>query len=50
MKLDLKFSENNQCFQMGFGEVNEATDGGYERGYSNGYNDGKAVGYAAGYE
>ena len=50
MKLDLKFSENNKEFKLDFGQIQDLTDGGYERGYSKGYNDGKAVGYAAGYE
>ena len=50
MKLDLKFSENNKEFKLNFGQIQDLTDGGYERGYSKGYNDGKAVGYGEGYE
>lgn len=50
MKLDLNFTENNKEFKLDFGQIQDLSDGGYERGYSKGYNDGKAVGYAAGYE
>ena len=50
MKLDLKFSENNKEFKLDFGQIQDLTDGGYDRGYAAGYAKGKAVGYAAGYE
>jgi len=40
MKLDVKFAENECSFGVGFGEVNNISDGGYERGYSAGYEDG----------
>ena len=50
MKLDLKFSENNKEFKLDFGQIQDLTDGGYDRGYAAGYAKGKADGYAAGYE
>lgn len=50
MKLDLKFSENNKEFKLNFGQIQDLTDGGYERGYAAGYAEGKAVGYGEGYE
>ena len=37
MKLDVKFVESNQSFKTGFGEVQNISDGGYERGYAAGY-------------
>ena len=49
MKLDVKFVESNQSFKTGFGEVQNISDGGYERGYSAGYEDGHAAGYKDGY-
>lgn len=36
MKLDLKFSENNKEFKLDFGQIQDLTDGGYERGYAAG--------------
>ena len=36
MKLDLKFSENNKEFKLNFGQIQDLTDGGYERGYAAG--------------
>lgn len=41
MKLDLKFKENAQRLDLGFGQYQDLTDGGYERGYADGYADGK---------
>lgn len=43
MKLDVKFSESNQSFDCQFGEVNNVSDGGYERGYAAGYTEGLAA-------
>lgn len=40
MKLDLKFKENAQGLDLGFGQHQDLTDGGYERGYAEGYADG----------
>lgn len=42
MILNITFQENNQLFSSDFGEVQMASDGGYEQGYE--------VGYGAGYE
>lgn len=36
MILDVKFSESNQSFSLAFGEVQNLSDGGYERGYAEG--------------
>lgn len=41
MKIDVKFSETSQNFAPKWGEVQNLSDGGFERGY--------AVGYAEGY-
>lgn len=41
MKLDLKFKENAQRLDLGFGQYQDLTDGGYERGYAAGYKDGE---------
>ena len=46
MKLDVKFVESNQSFKTGFGEVQNISDGGYERGYAAGYEDGYENGKA----
>lgn len=45
MKLDLSFKENNQKLDMGFGQLQNVTDGGFERGYEQGLVDGKQVGF-----
>lgn len=50
MKLDLKFKENAQRLDLGFGQYQDLTDGGYERGYSEGYEAGNAEGYTKGHE
>ena len=42
MKLDLKFNEINQELKIDFGQLQDLTDGGYERGYAEGYEDGKS--------
>ena len=44
MKLDLKFKENAQSLELGFGQYQDLTDGGYERGYAAGYADGETYG------
>lgn len=49
MKLDLKFKENAQSLELGFGQFQDLTDGGYERGYAAGYEDGNIEGYAKGH-
>jgi hypothetical protein len=46
MKLGVKFSEKDCSFTPGFGEVQAAGDGGYERGYEQGKIDGNVLLYA----
>lgn len=36
MKLDLSFTENNKEFKLDFGQIQDLSDGGYERGYERG--------------
>ena len=43
MKLDLKFTENNKEFKLDFGQIQDLTDGGYERGYAAGKADEQKV-------
>lgn len=50
MRLDVKFVEQNASFEADFGEVNNISDGGYERGYAEGAAVGKAEGYTEGFE
>lgn len=50
MKFDVTFSETEQRFAVRFGEVQVASDGGYERGYADGEKDGFAKGETAGFE
>jgi hypothetical protein len=45
MKFELKFKENNQNLDMSFGQLQNVTDGGFERGYEQGLVDGKQVGF-----
>jgi hypothetical protein len=45
MKFELKFKENNQNLDMSFGQLQNVTDGGFERGYKQGLVDGKQVGF-----
>lgn len=33
MKLDMTFEESNQRIELNFAEVQQASDGGFERGY-----------------
>lgn len=49
MKLDLKFTENNKEFKLDFGQIQDLSDGGYERGYAAGYAEGNAEGYKKGH-
>ena len=37
MRFNVKFQERNSSFTAQFGEVQVASDGGYERGYADGY-------------
>ena len=46
----VKFSEQGGSFRARFGEVQNISDGGYERGYAQGYAEGREDGYAAGYK
>lgn len=41
MRFNVKFSERNSQFSAKFGEIQEVSDGGYERGYEAGYEVGK---------
>lgn len=58
MIVNVAFEENDVSFKANFGEVQTASDGGYERGYeaglkkghSNGYTEGKADGFEEGKE
>ena len=49
MTFRVKFSEQGGSFRARFGEVQNISDGGYERGYAQGYAQGREDGYAAGY-
>lgn len=49
MKLDVTFSESNQEFRTEFGEVQNISDGGFERGYAAGYEKGNTEGYTKGH-
>ena len=48
MKLNVKFKENKQRITPKFGEVFNASDGGFERGYDAGYAKGETAGYNKG--
>jgi flagellar biosynthesis/type III secretory pathway protein FliH len=50
MKLNLKFKENSQKFDLKFGQVQMVSDGGYERGYGEGYAKGEIDGFQKGYD
>lgn len=43
MKLDLNFTENNKEFKLDFGQIQDLSDGGYERGYERGKADEQAI-------
>ena len=42
MTFDLEFQENSQSFDVDFGEIQSASDGGFEQGYAAGYEKGLA--------
>lgn len=50
MILEMDFSENDQNIEMEFGEVNNISDGGFERGYEAGYESGYSEGEFNGYK
>lgn len=49
MNFVVKFAETAQSFGCQFGEVNNISDGGYERGYAAGYEVGNTEGYTKGH-
>ena len=49
MKLNMTFKENDQSFGLQFGEVQNISDGGFERGYAEGSVAGHKIGYAEGH-
>lgn len=49
MILQVEFTELDQSFTPDFGEVNNISDGGFERGYEAGYNKGNTEGREQGY-
>ena len=44
MKISVQFGETNQNINASFGEINDVSDGGFERGYAEGYEDGYSHG------
>ena len=50
MTFRVKFSEQGGSFRARFGEVQNISDGGFERGYAKGYAEGREDGYAVGYK
>lgn len=46
----VKFSEQGGSFRARFGEVQNISDGGYERGYAEGYEGGYTIGHTEGVE
>lgn len=50
MKLDAKFSELEQVVEATFGQIQNVSDGGFERGYAQGYMRGNTEGYTKGHE
>lgn len=50
MIVDVEFKENNTSFDADFGEIQTASDGGYEKGYDIGYGAGKKDGISEGRE
>ena len=50
MTFRVKFTEQGGSFRARFGEVQNISDGGYERGYAEGYAEGREDGYAVGYK
>ena len=49
MRLAIKFKPSKQVFHTTFREVNNVSDGGYERGYAKGYEVGNSEGYTKGH-
>lgn len=49
MKLNVRFSESKQSFDAKFGEIQQVSDGGYDRGYADGKTDGYVEGKTDGY-
>lgn len=49
MYFDFDFTESHQCFDLDFGELTTASDGGFERGYETGYEAGNTEGYTKGH-
>lgn len=47
MRFDVKFQATEQSFTPSFGEVNNISDGSYERGYAAGYEEGNTDGLKA---
>ena len=50
MTFRVKFSEQGGSFRARFGEVQNISDGGFERGYAEGYEDGYTRGHTEGVE
>lgn len=50
MTFHVKFSEQGGSFRARFGEVQNISDGGFERGYAEGYEDGYTRGHTEGVE
>lgn len=50
MKFAVKFEELEQTLVAEFGEVQNVSDGGFERGYKAGYEKGEADGLRKGYD
>lgn len=48
MSFEVKFSESDASFALDFGELQDISDGGYERGYTAGYEQGTEDGYSKG--
>ncbi len=49
MKCNVIFKENAQRLNASFGEIQEVTDGGFDKGYSDGYDKGNQDGYGIGF-
>lgn len=48
MKISVGFREINREFAPDFGEIQTASDDGFEKGYATGYSEGEQKGYADG--
>lgn len=49
MTIDVQFTEISEEITTDFGEIFEASDGGYDKGYNEGYDKGVETGYTDGY-